>query len=113
MRNAILQNEEVGLTSLSLCEILQGVRSEKQFQDFKSDLMRFPVYDSASAEIAVAAASNYLTLRKKGITVRKTVDCLIATFCILQGFELLHSDRDFDPFAAGLGLKVIDPSRRR
>ncbi len=67
------------------------------------------VLSSGGVEIAVAAAENYRILRTKGITVRKTIDCLIATFCIREGHELLHRDRDFDPFEMHLGLQVIHP----
>jgi predicted nucleic acid-binding protein len=59
--------------------------------------------------LALAAADNYRKLRKKGLTVRKTIDCLIATFCILNGHSLLHSDRDFDAFEKELGLQVVRP----
>jgi hypothetical protein len=109
LKNAILRGQ-VGLTSLILCEVLQGVRSETQFHGFKEDLLRFPIFDTYSAELAVASARNYLILRRKGITVRKTIDCLIATFCIEADCQLLHRDRDFDAFADHLGLSVIDPS---
>ena len=61
------------------------------------------------AALAVAAARNYRRLRAAGWTIRRTVDCLIATFCLMEDHELLHNDRDFDPFERALGLRVIHP----
>jgi len=101
--------EEIGLTNLNLCEILQGVDSQTQFDRFRGSLLEFPVFNTGGSELAVAAAENYRKLRKSGITVRKTIDCLIATFCIEQDFALLHNDRDFGPFEAHLGLRVFRP----
>jgi predicted nucleic acid-binding protein len=109
LRRAI-GREEIGLTSLSLCEILQGVRSDVRFRSFRRDLLQFPVFDTVSADLAVMAARNYRLLRGRGITVRKTIDCLIATFCIRDEHILLHNDRDFDGFAMHLGLRVVDLS---
>jgi predicted nucleic acid-binding protein len=104
-----LRHEEIGLTSLILCEVLQGVRDPRQFQAFEKDLSIFPVFEMVSHKLAVAAAQNYRALRSEGITVRKTIDCLIATFCIENGFSLLHNDRDFKAFEHHLGLVTIDP----
>src|ERR1035438_3859139 len=67
-------DQEIGLTSLILCEVLQGVVSSAQFRGFKEDLLQFVVFDTGSAELALASAQNYLTLRQKGFTVRKTID---------------------------------------
>lgn len=72
-------------------------------------LIKFTVMEMVNQTLAVKSASNYRSLRKKGITVRKTIDCLIATFCIEQGLLLLHCDRDFDPFEQHLGLAVWHP----
>jgi hypothetical protein len=108
LKNAI-GSVELGLTSLTLCEVLQGVRMESQFRGFKSDLLQFPVFDALTTELAIAAAVNFRKLRQKGITVRKTIDCIIATFCIESGFQLLHRDHDFDAFANHLGLLIVDP----
>jgi predicted nucleic acid-binding protein len=102
--------ESIGLTSLILCEVLQGVSDEMTFRRFKKDLMQFDVFDGGSVDLAVASAENYLTLRRKGFTIRKTMDCLIATFCIQEEYSLLHRDRDFDVFESQLGLRVLHPS---
>jgi predicted nucleic acid-binding protein len=101
--------QPLGLTDLSLCEILQGMPSDTAFTQVLSDLSKFDVFDTGGAKTAVAAARNYRLLRQRGHTVRKTIDCLIATFCIDAGHELLHRDRDFDPFAKYLGLVVVKP----
>jgi predicted nucleic acid-binding protein len=73
------------------------------------DLLKFHVFQSVRTETAVAAAKNYRILRRRGYTVRKTIDCLIATFCLQAGHELLHRDHDFDPFENILGLGVVHP----
>ena len=102
-----LDQQRLGLLDLMLCEVLQGVGSEAQAKLVMDHLKGFAILESGGAELAVAAAANYRALRAKGLTVRKTVDCLIATFCIREGHRLLHSDRDFDPFEERLGLQVI------
>ena len=100
--------QAVALTDLILCEVLQGVRDDLQFQQFRFELSRLRVF-RGSPHLAVASAQNYRTLRARGITIRKTIDCLIATFCMEGNHSLLHSDRDFDHFERQLGLHVIHP----
>jgi predicted nucleic acid-binding protein len=73
----------------------------------RADLLRFHVFQSGGGELAVAAAPNHRDLRHQGYTVRKTIDCLIATFCLQAKHELLHRDQDFDCFEKRLGLKVV------
>ncbi len=102
-----LTSRRMGLTDLMVCEILQGVSSDKQAATVLAHLKRFEILDSGGVDVATASAANYRTLRAQGITVRKTIDCLIATVCIRGGHELLHNDRDFDPFEANLGLRVV------
>ena len=102
-----VEKQRLGLTDLILCEILQGVKTDGQATETQRELMKFEVMPMSGIELAVAAAQNYRKLRAKGRTVRKTVDCLIATFCLTNGFTLLHNDRDFDPFEEILGLRVI------
>jgi predicted nucleic acid-binding protein len=104
-----IPKRRLGLTDLILCEVLQGFHSESMFREVARDLDQFIVLDSGGIEIAVASARNYRFLRSRGITIRKTIDCLIATFCIAQGHTLLHRDRDFDPFEEHLGLRVLHP----
>jgi predicted nucleic acid-binding protein len=99
----------LGLLDLILCEVLQGVVEDRKFAEVRRSLMALEVFTTGGIELSVAAAQNYRTLRARGKTVRKTVDCLIATFCILNDHVLLHSDSDFDPFEKELGLKVLHP----
>jgi hypothetical protein len=105
-----IDREPIGLTSLILCEVLQGMRSDRRFREVRDELQRLPVFENFPFGLAIRAAENYRFLRAKGVTVRKTIDCLVATFCIAQGFHLLHHDSDYDPFAAYLGLKVLNAS---
>jgi predicted nucleic acid-binding protein len=104
-----LGRQRFGLTDLILCEILQGLRDEHSSKRVLRELRRFELFETGGEELAVAAARNFRSLRQRGHTVRKTVDCLIATFCLRHGHSLLHRDRDFDPFEKILGLAVIHP----
>ncbi|MGA8621490.1 MAG: PIN domain nuclease [Candidatus Sulfotelmatobacter sp.] len=105
-----LQRQRLGLTDLILCEVLQGVRDQGEFARVYADLSKFHVFSTGGSEFAVAAAQNYRQLRQGGYTVRKTIDCLIATFCLQAKHELLHRDQDFDCFEKALGLRVIRPA---
>lgn len=102
-----LGRRAIGLTNLILCEVLQGIRHARCFRLAEQTLLTLPVYDIAGTSIAIRAARNYHVMQRRGITVRKTIDCLIATFCIAEGFELLHRDHDFDHFERYLGLLVV------
>ncbi len=104
-----VENLRLGILDLILCEVLQGVVEDRQFAEVHRSLLAFEVFVAGGVELSVAAARNCRTLRAKGKTVRKTMDCLIATFCILNNHELLHTDKDFDPFERELGLKVLHP----
>ena len=106
-----MDRTEVGLTDMILLEVLQGIRSDKTFLQIRNQLNQFHVFNTGGQELAIATAENYRFLRKRGYTIRKQFDCLIATFCILNGYSLLHRDRDFDAFEEHLGLKVIHPVR--
>lgn len=101
--------ERLGLTDLILCEVLQGVRDDATFKRVRDYLMRLQIFTPGGPDLAIAAAENYRTLRHRGFTVRKTVDCWIATSCLLLGHGLLHRDRDFDSFESVLGLQVVHP----
>lgn len=104
-----LNQQRLGLTDLILCEILQGVREDSTFARVQRDMCRFEVFATGGVELAVASAQNFRSLRTRGCTIRKTIDCLIATFCIQEGHELLHRDSDFQGFEDFLGLQVIHP----
>lgn len=100
---------QVGITDLVLTEVLQGIRDEDSFTKTLNALGQFTVFDTGNRNLAINAARNYRALRKLGLTIRSTIDCLTATFCIEGGHELLHSDRDFDAFEQHLGLRVLHP----
>ena|ERR1700736_4603854 len=104
-----LTRQRFGLTDLILCEVLQGILDRKSFARVREDLLKFHLFLAGGEDLAIAAAWNYRVLRESGHTVRKTIDCLIATFCLQAGHELLHRDRDFDSFENVLGLQVVHP----
>ena len=101
------ETKRLGLTDLILSEVLQGIRDDQEFLRVQTELSKFELFTPGGIELAVRAAENFRTLRKKGFTIRRIADCWIATFCIREGHELLHRDRDFDPFEAELGLLVV------
>lgn len=104
-----LSRQRLGLTDLILCEVLQGIKDERQFNQVKQELMQLEVFSTGGTDFVIKAAQNYRRLRSQGFTVRKTIDCLIASFCMENGFPLLHNDGDFEPFEKSLGLVVIHP----
>ena len=91
---------------LILCEVLQGFRSEAQARLVERALSQYQLVTLSSPELASKAAANYRLLRRRGITIRKTIDVIIGTFCIERGHALLHSDRDFEPMERFLGLQT-------
>lgn len=101
-----LQRQPLGLTDLNLCEILQGT-PDSAFQQMQADLLNFHVFNTGGEQIAIASARNYRILRGRGYTIRTTIDCLIATFCLEHDHSLLHRDRDFDAFEKVLKLRVL------
>jgi predicted nucleic acid-binding protein len=104
--DSLLDRERLAIGDLMLTEVLQGFRSDKDFELARKTLDSFTQITIGGREVAVQAAHNYRKLRSLGVTVRKTIDALIATRCIEDGHTLLHSDHDFDPFATHLGLLV-------
>ena len=104
-----VDTQRLATTDLNICEVLQGIREDGDFRLVRRQLLRFEILSAGGAELAIEAASNYRRLRKAGYTVRRTVDCLIATVCLTGGHQLLHNDRDFDPFEQVLGLQVVHP----
>ena len=103
-----LQRQRLGLTTLILCEVLQGTH-DSAFARVRSELQKLVVFSDCTDHLAIAAAQNYRKLRRRGYTVRATIDCLIATFCLENGHSLLHRDHDFDAFEHALGMQVIHP----
>ncbi|AFT68628.1 PilT-like protein [Alloalcanivorax dieselolei B5] len=100
----------VVIGDLILLEILQGIRNDRDYRRTKRLLTTLDQYEMLGKEMAVKCAENYRALRKKGITIRKTADIIIATFCIDQSLPLLFLDRDFLPFVDHLGLRSASPS---
>jgi Predicted nucleic acid-binding protein, contains PIN domain len=104
-----LDRQRLGLTDVILCEVLQGVRDDVVAREVEQKLLELDVFETGGVDLAREAARNYRALRSRGHTVRKTIDCLIATFCLREQHSLLHRDRDFDPFEEFLELSVIHP----
>jgi predicted nucleic acid-binding protein len=102
-----LDQQRLGLTDIILCEVLQGVRTDAAFHRVRRELLKFEVFQTGGIDLAVTAAVNRRSLRQHGYTVRKTIDFLIASCCLLQGHWLLHRDHDFDLFEKHLGLRVV------
>jgi len=105
-----ISEELILVGDLILAETLQGFREDNDFELAQAALAKFEQAEMLNLRLARQSAQNYRTLRKKGITVRKTIDCLIATFCIAENHILLHRDNDFDGFEKHLGLNVAHPA---
>jgi len=103
----ILGDGEIVVGDIIMGEVLQGFRRDQDFEAAYQALSKFRQANIVDMDVAVQSARNYRSLRKRGVTVRKTIDCFIATCAILDDLQLLHSDRDFDPFEHHLGLQVI------
>ncbi|HNH78258.1 MAG TPA: PIN domain nuclease [Anaerolineales bacterium] len=107
--DAILNQTPILIGDLILTEVLQGFRNDPDFEKVRRTLGKFMQVEMVGPTLAVQSARNYRFLRKKGITVRKTIDSLIATYCIENDHELLHNDSDFDGYEKHLGLRVVHP----
>jgi predicted nucleic acid-binding protein len=104
---SLFEREVLLVGDIVLLEVLQGARDEAHAIRLARDLNEFDIVPMLGTHVAVQAARNYRTLRSKGITIRKTVDLIIGTFCIEHGHTLLHDDRDFEPMRLHLGLQVL------
>ena len=104
-----LSDVPVVIGDLVLTEVLQGFKSNKDYEIAKTFLRALPFRQMGGYNVAIQSAQNYRILRKSGVTVRKTIDIIIATFCIMEGLTLLHDDRDFDPMASHFSLKTSIP----
>ena len=100
---------KLGITDLALCEILQGIRHQDDYILTRDALLKYEIFPAGGVDLAITSAYNYRWLRAKGHTIRTTIDCMIATFCIVNNMSLLHDDRDFDLFEQHLGLQVVHP----
>lgn len=104
-----LSNTPIIIGDLILTEVLQGFRSNTDFETAKSFLGALQFRQIGGYNVAIQSANNYRILRKSGVTVRKTIDIIIATFCIIEGLTLLHDDRDFDPMVTHFSLQTPSP----
>ncbi len=102
-----LGEEIIIMGDIILAEVLQGFQRDSDYKRAKELLLDFPIIDLAGKDVAIESASNYRSLRKKGHTIRKTIDVLIATACIHHSLILLHNDKDFAPFEKYLNLKTV------
>ena len=105
----LLSEVPIIIGDLILTEILQGFRLDNDYESAKSYLSDLPFRQMVGYQVAVQSAQNYRILRKKGVTVRKTIDVIIGTYCIMEGLPLLHDDRDFDPMVSYLSLRALSP----
>lgn len=103
--NEIFGLEEVAIGDLILAEVLQGFRSDKDYKIAKEVLTSLTINELIGKDIAIKSADNFRKLRKKGITIRKTADVIIATYCIENKIPLLFTDKDFVPFVEKLKLR--------
>ena len=103
----LLSREPLAIGDLILTEVLQGFSDEKAFNEARNLLTSLTVIQLGGQETAIQAARNFRALRSLGVTVRKTIDTVIATRCIASRYSLLHNDRDFHPFVDHLGLRVV------
>jgi len=102
----LLASEVIATGDLILTEVLQGFRHARDFKRAKSLMTSLLIVDVAGSDVAIKAAENFRRLRVLGVTVRKIIDTIIATRCIENGYSLLYSDRDFNPFVTHLGLRA-------
>ncbi|MFN5802251.1 MAG: PIN domain nuclease [Burkholderiales bacterium] len=109
----LLGTEPLAIGDLILAEVLQGCMTDKEFNAVKRSLATLDFVVLGVEEVAVEAAKNFRKLRVKGITVRKTIDTIIATRCIVSGYRLLHNDKDFDVFEKYLGPKCVNCETQR
>ncbi|MBI2910128.1 MAG: PIN domain nuclease [Chloroflexi bacterium] len=107
LHRLIDEEEDVSITEIVLAEVLQGIREDKDFRKVKDYLLEFPLQRPEGTETYLAAAQVYRNCRKKGKTLRRTVDCIIAAICMEKDLVLLHKDSDFDIIEVCAGLKVL------
>jgi predicted nucleic acid-binding protein len=100
----LLEDDRIATGDLIIAELMQGFRTKSQIATAQQIISRLEYFDLVGKDIAFKAAENYRLLRKEGITIRKTIDVIIGTFCIENNFKLLHTDRDFEPMSEYLGL---------
>jgi predicted nucleic acid-binding protein len=108
LHQLIEDEEDISITRIILAEILQGIKEDKIFRTTRDYLMEFPIYEPKSAVTYTNAARIYGECRKKGKTIRSTVDCIIAAICLENDLAILHKDRDFDIIKECVGITVLN-----
>jgi predicted nucleic acid-binding protein len=103
---AVRNPREIIVGDVVLLEVLRGARDDRHAAQIERELRQFTIERMLDVSISIRAAGIYRHLRQRGVTIRKTVDLIIATFCLDRGYSLLHADRDFDPLARYMGLQV-------
>ncbi len=111
LHNLIEDEQDIAITGIILTEILQGIKQDKSFRAARDYLLEFPIFEPSSPATYVKAAWIYGECRKKGKTVRSTVDCLIAAICLENDLTVLHKDRDYDIIQDCVGLKVLKATK--
>lgn len=107
LHKLIEEDEDISITEIILTEILEGIKRDENFKQVKDYLLEFPIHKPKGTETYLNAAEIYRDCRKRGKTIRKTVDCIIAAICIENNLTLLHKDNDFDIIKGCAGLKVL------
>jgi predicted nucleic acid-binding protein len=102
-----LDRNLVGIGDLVYCEVMQGIRTPREWKQVSSLLLSLPQFEMVGFGMADRAAANYRLLRARGVTVRKTINVLIGTFCAEHGLQLVHCDSDFDLMASHIGLDIL------
>lgn len=107
LHNLIVHGKDICLTEIIVTEILQGIRDDKIYNDIKRYILQFPLYEANGINIYIEAANIFRKCRKKGHTIRKTVDCIIAAIAIESNLILFHNDKDFDSIAQCYNLRML------
>lgn len=106
LQELITEGRSIALTDLIFCEILQGIREDREYERIRRLLLQFPIFQMDRLPLFEQAAMIYRTCRKQGVTIRKTIDCLIAAVCIANDLALFHKDSDFDRMARVISLTI-------
>lgn len=112
LQELIIEDRSIALTDLIFCEILQGIRADREYERIRQILLEYPIFQMDQLALVEQAAMIYRTCRKRGLTIRKTVDCYIAAVCIDNDLELFHKDLDFDHIARVTPLDIHPPVLR-
>jgi len=105
----MLSSERIAIGDIILAEVLHGFRRDADFRKALELFEALEFKEMLGRQMALRCAQNYRKLRRAGVTARKTIDVMIATFCVVNGHVLVHDDRDFEPMEKYLGLKVLKP----